>query len=418
MSGSGAHNTSLADRGDIRMSPSAARVLSAVLLAIGAVCVGLTLVLGLTTGDKTVARQALASYHVGFLIAIGFSLGAMAIVMILHQVNAGWAGLIRRQFENVMSLVWPCAILFIPVILLSLLGDPLWKWMDPEYVAGDALYDHKKPYLNTTFFLIRNIVYFVIWIWLAHSLFRYSTQQDLTGDKWLTAKARRMSSYGLLLFALTTAFAAFDWEMTLDFHWFSTMYGVYFFAANVGAAICLVTFILLMLRRSGRLADLVTVEHYHDLGKLMFGFVVFWAYISFSQYFLIWYANIPEETMWYQRRQADGWGTIAIALSLGRFILPFILLMPRPFRRSPAVLAFASVWLIGFHALEVFWIVRPQVYDPATYEPIMLNLLDVAAALGPVSLFLGLLVRKIASGPLVPLHDPRMDESLHHKNYI
>lgn len=388
--------------------------LSAGLIALGLVLAIVTAVAG-AMGDHAAARTAMAAYHTGFLVVTGLALGGLAFNMILHQVNAGWAALIRRQVEQVMAMLPFCALLFLPTLALVFLRPGLlWSWMDPEHVAGDLLYQEKSAYLNTGFFVVRSALYFLVWIWLARSLFRWSVEQDHTGDKWLTAKMRRRSSYGLLLFAFTTAFAGFDWEMTLDHHWFSTMFGVYFFAGNMGAALAFITLVLLALKASGRLSGLVTEEHFHDLGKLLFGFVVFWAYIGFSQYFLIWYGNIPEETAWFVQRREHGWMNVSVALSVGRFIVPFIVLMPRPARRSPLILWLMGLWLVFFHIVDVYWVVRPNIEEAAG----VVGWLDVVGVLAPICLFLGMLVRRIASQPLVPMKDPRLDESIAHWNTI
>jgi hypothetical protein len=402
----------------ITLPSGAGRTLSLALLVVGAVCLLATVVAAFTASGEgaPISKLALGAYHVGFLFVTGVSLGALAFVMMLHQVNAGWSALLRRQVEHVMSMLFPtCLVLFIP-ILISVFVAPgkLGHLLDPAD-QGDVIYREKQPFLNIPFFTVRSIVYFAIWSLLAMALYRYSLRQDSTADRWLTAKARKLSAVGLLLFAFSTAFAAFDWMMALDYHWFSTMFGVYFFAGNFGAGLATVILILLALRKFASFDQVITNEHLHDLGKLLFGFVVFWAYIGFSQYFLIWYANIPEETAWFLKRRTEGWYPYSIALATCRFVIPFILLMPRPFRRSPLLLSLMCAWLLGCHLLDVFWVVRPEVggYPGPTFMWI-----DALAIAGPLFLWAGLLVRKITSGPLTPTNDPRLAESLRHKNYI
>ena len=402
--------TKLLTPANTSLPTGSARTLSIVLLAAGALAVALT-VLGAALGDETSKKVAVASYHVGFLFVLGLTLGSTFLVMILHQVNAGWTATVRRQLENVMSLTPVCLALFIPIAIMA---PTLFHWMDPQHTAGDALYEAKQAYLNRPFFYMRAVVYFALWIGLTQRLYRLSVVQDTDGDRWRTAKARRLSSYGLLIMAFTTAFAGFDWMMSLDYHWFSTMFGVYFFAGFTSAAISLCALLLVILRRAGKLDGLVTHEHLHDVGKLMFVFVVFWAYIAFSQYFIIWYGNIPEETMWFQVRRTDLWMPYSIALAFGRFIIPFVILIPRPWRRSPRILAVVAVWLLAFHALDMFWVVRPTVEDGA----VGFGWLDFAAIAGPICLFFGILARRIASHPLIPMNDPRLDEAVEHKNYV
>ena len=406
----------------VSLRAGAGNALSLGLLVVGAICLLITFAVPLTAGgdaEKPLAAIAMVGYLVGFSVVTGIALGCLAFTMILHQVNAGWSALVRRQVENVMSMLFPlCIALFIP-LLISIFVKPglVWSWMNADYVAGDLIYDWKKGFLNVPFFLGRSVLYFAIWSWLAYSLYSFSRKQDSTADRWLTARARRISSFGLLLFAFSTSFASFDWLMSLDFHWFSTMFGVYFFAGNFGAALSTVILILLALRKFAGLDNLITTEHLHDMGKLLFGFVVFWAYIGFSQYFLIWYANIPEETSWYILRREGGWRYLAVALAAGRFCFPFVMLMPRPWRRSPLVLAFISVWLIGCQIIDIYWVARPTVHD-AGHHSVFFHPIDIVAVLGPICIFVGMLIRRIASGPLVPTNDPRLAESLHHKNSV
>jgi hypothetical protein len=394
------------------------RGLGLFIAAIGLLCAIVTFAVGVAGEDKVAAKAALASYHVGFMFVVSCCFGALGFVMILHQTNAGWSALLRRQVEHIMSLFPVALVLLLPTLYLAYAGGkPLWKWMDPAYVAGDSIYEAKAPFLNKEFFLVRTAIYFGVWMILAGSLYRYSRRQDHTGDRWLTAKARTMSSYGLLLFALTGAFASFDWTMSLDYHFFSTMWGVYFFAGAMGACLCLSLLVYLWLLRKGKLSGLVTNEHLHDMGKLVFAFTVFWAYIGFSQYFLIWYANIPEETSYIKVRTVHHWSNLSVALAAGRFVVPFLVLMPRPFRRNRLVLGSMALWIIGFTFVDLFWQIRPQVTGLG-HSVVPFTWMDGVAMAGPALLFLGALVVRISSGPLVPVNDPRLGESLHHKNYV
>jgi len=410
MAHAAADPASLLRRENINLPAGAGQTLSNALLGLGGAFLAITAV-GAATGEAHAASVALAGYHTGFLVVTGWMLGSMALVMMLHQINAGWSATVRRPLEHVMSLAPLCAVLFIPVLIFS---GALFHWMDPHHTQGDPVYEAKSAYLNTPFFVVRALLYFGLWLWLAGSLYRFSRRQDEDGDRWHTAHARRRSSYGLVILALTTAFAGFDWMMSLDYHWFSTMFGVYFFAGYIGASLALTTLILIALRRVGALQGLITVEHFHDIGKLLFGFAVFWAYIGFSQYFLIWYGNLPEETGWFLVRRTDGWMPYNWALAIGRFAVPFILLMPRFCRRSVFMLGVMSVWILIFHMLDVHWVVRPTVQGVES----TMTWLDVAGALGPVLVFLGFVVRKLASAPLIPVNDPRLAEAMVHKNYV
>ncbi len=403
----------LMSRDNTAFPAGAGKILWIGLLAAGVVCAAIAILKAKNT-EGLAGFQLVASYHAGLMAAVGASLGALFLVMVFHQTNAGWSALIRRQVENLTAFFPFMILLGLPLILFKY---DIWEWMNTKYVESDPLYQSKASFLNENFFWMRSIAYFLIWFWLARSLVGFSKRQDETGDKWLTAKARRRSSYGLLLFAMTTAFAGFDWIMTMDYHWFSTMWGVYFFAQGVGAALALTLLILLILNMRGKLDGLVTVEHHHDLAKLIFGFTVFWAYIGFSQYFLIWYANIPEETAWFALRRTGPWMNYSMALAAGRFIVPFLILMPRPFRRNRMILMFTCVWIIAFHVFDLLWVIRAEAHDGA-HGPVALNAWDALAFAGPLLIFAGVVVMKIVSGPLVPLKDPRFTESLGHKNYV
>ncbi len=417
MSAIGMTQDQILRRDNVHLNEGAGTMSSLLFMLIGAALTGVCVVAALT-GDAERAKQALHAYHVGFLVTVGFSITGLGLVMILHQTNAGWTGAIRRQFENLMRLAWVGGLFFIGGVALQAVlmgkGVYLFEWMDAAKTDGDILYQKKAAYLNLPFFGIRAIIYFAIWLGFGHLLWSLSTKQDRDGDRWHTAVARKISAPGLIFFALSTAFAGFDWVMSLDYHWYSTMLGVWFFAGSMVSTIALGTLVLIVLRSFGRLHGAFTEEHQHDLGKLLFAFTVFWAYISFSQYFLIWYANIPEETAYFVARKTGSWEIFFKVLPFGHFVIPFIWLIPRPARRKFFHVGVACVWLLVMHIVDVFWYVRPESGDfiPANAW------IDVCGAFGPPLVFVGLLIRKVASGPLIALKDPRMDEALHHKNFV
>jgi hypothetical protein len=326
---------------------------------------------------ETLVRQAAAAYHVGAVIALGFTLGPLGIVMILHQVAAGWSVTLRRQIENMAAMV-PYAV---GLVWISAVLGPfthLWHWMHVPTELGV-----KGAFLNPAFFYVRLFIYSLVWIFLSSRLNQLSRQQDITGDKWLSNKAKFTSAFGLLLFALSVAFGGFDLVMTLDYHWFSTMFPVYFFAGNMITALSLTAVVLFLLRSHGKLKGLITSEHFHDLGKLMLGFTVFWAYIAFSQYFLIWYAGIPEETAWFNARLTGGWDTIAKLMMFGHFVGPFLVLLFRATKRTPALLALVGLWQILMHCTDIFWQIRPDIYKEITPHTMGLAWVDLAGHQGP-----------------------------------
>lgn len=382
---------------------------------VGVIGIVVVAVSGFSSGADN-QKHALTSYHMGFLYALGIALGALGLQMIFQQFNAGWSATVRRTAETIASLFPIIALLFIPIAVIELVYKQghLFSWMNPAN-HGDVIYQEKALWLNPTRWLVAACIYFLIWILLGRKLYALSRKQDETGDRWLTARARFISSFGLLAFALSTAFASFDWLMGMDYHWFSTMFGVYFFAGSTVSCLAVMCVILCSLRISGRLGKTFTEEHQHDLGKLLFAFTVFWAYVTFAQYFLIWYSNVPEETAFYNLRNDHGYQNIFQILCLGHFLLPFVLLLVRPLKRNPHTLRIVALWMIVMHAADLIYIARPIVRNVLPGTNIWV---DIAGILGPTCLFLGCVVWKMGKAPLVPLKDPRLNELLAHKNYV
>jgi len=393
---------------------------SNLLIGVGGVGVVATIAGSFVLGPS----RALAAWHVGAMSALAMCLGAMFWVMVFHLTGAGWSVTLRRQFENLMGLMPVALALVAPVLIIELFvtHGSLFEWMNPDHTAGDLLYEHKRVYLSSGFFIIRWGVYILVWMILVTKLIRLSTAQDKSGDASLTLRARFTSSWGMLAFALTTAFAAFDWLMSLDYEFFSTMWGVYFFAGGVSAAPCVIALVFYFVQRTGRAQGLVTREHRHDLGKLMFGFCVFWAYIGFSQYFLIWYSNLPEETAFMRVRQTNGYMGLTVLLVVGHFVLPFLILLFVGIKRSAWALPTMAVWLLLMHAVDIYWIVRPEAHALGEAGRAAWSAgsvwLDVAGVVGAWGLFFGALCRRVAGGPLIPIRDPRLAESLRHRNYV
>ncbi|MBL8763114.1 MAG: hypothetical protein JNM07_02455 [Phycisphaerae bacterium] len=395
--------------------------LSTGLIGLGVACIAVVAAVALgmvkLSGSESGLKYALFSYHVGFAVALGMSLGSLGVVMILNAFAAGWSTTLRRQFENAAAMLPVVLALFLPVLAAALLAPgKMFKWMDAAAVAGEPLAEHKAPYLNINFWILRAAIFFAIWLFLSWRMVGLSRAQDESGDRRITSRLRAMSCWGLPLFALSLTFAGFDWFKGLDYKWFSTMFGVYYFAGNTLLALALIIVTLALLRRAGRLQGLVTEDHFHDLGKLLFSFTVFWAYVAFSQYFLIWYANIPEETAWYQHRMQGGWQVLGALMIVGHFIGPFLILLFRAVKRSPTLLALVAVWQFLMCSADLFYVIRPMAYpDSSGLEHVWL---DVLGWLGPVLVLLGFFARRVASNPLVPLKDPRLHEAMAHKNYV
>ena len=401
---------------NINVKPGLLDMPSNLLLLIGIIGLAATVALSFIFGTK----HALASYEVGVFTVTAFSLGGLFWNMVFHLVNAGWTGTVRRQLEQLMMMIPVCLGMILVIVAVELAYDGVllsWMGLNP---ATDHLLDVKKGFLNRPFFVIRFLIYGVLWLFLATRLWRNSVNQDATGDRMLTLKSRFMSAWGMPVFALSLAFFAFDFMMAMDYRFFSTMWGVYFFASCALGSIAVVLMMLCILRGLGLLTGLVTKEHTHDLGKLLFGFTVFWTYIAFSQYFLIWYANIPEETAWYVNRKVGGWENLAAFLVIGHFIIPFLVLLFRDVKRHVAGAAIMAAWIIFMIVMDFMWVVRPMVYlgDSAPGPGAAGWILDIAAIVGVLGIWFGFLLKRIAREPLVAKNDPKMPEALRHRNYV
>ena len=379
----------------------AARLLAAV--GVGALGLGF-----LWAGrDGQTASLAYHRYLVSYCFWLSIGLGSLFFVGVQHATRAGWSVCLRRTAEALAGGLWVLALLFLPILASVLSGsDRLYGWNDPALAGG--LVAHKAPYLNAPFFALRAVAYWAVWCLLAWFFWHGSTRQDASGDPALTVRMERFSGPALVLFAVAITFAAFDWLMSLQPEWFSTIFGVYYFSGAAVAAVAVLILAGLILQGAGRLRREWTVEHYHDLGKLLFGFVVFWGYIAFSQYLLIWYGNLPEETVWYARRQSGPWGGVSLALLVGHLLIPFLGLLSRGSKRRPAVLGFWAAWMLAAHWLDLYWLVMPGV----AHERLPLGVLDLCWLVGVGALYMAAVLRLVAAVPLLPQGDPRLGESL------
>lgn len=378
-----------------------ARTLLAILGVAGLLAGG---ILGM--GDP---KQFFASYLVAFLFFMSIGLGGLFFVLIQFVTRAGWSVAVRRQSENLMFMLVLCALFFLPLVAgLS----ALFPWLDAAKVAQDPILQGKQGYLNTPFFLARSLVYILSWAGIAYWFRRRSIQQDAGGDPRITRHLQNLSAPAIVWFAVTVNYASFDWIMSLDPHWYSTIFGVYFFAGVVTSSLSTLILMLLILQGRNRLTGVVNEEHFHDLGKLLFGFVVFWAYIAFSQFMLIWYGNLPEETIWFAQRWKDGWQYASILLAAGHFFIPFFVLLSRDTKRQMKIIGAAAIWMLVMHYLDLYWLVMPSV-DSAGLQ---FHLLDLLALVGLGGLFLAALIQVSMRSALVPTHDPRLAESLSFEN--
>ena len=354
-------------------------------------------------------KQFFFSWLVSFLFFLSLALGGLFFVLIQYAAQGGWGIVLRRVGETIFATIPAMAVLFLP--LLFGLHD-LFEWSHHEAVEQDALLQWKAPYLNVTFFLIRAFIYFAIWSLIALLYYQVSRRQDATGDPAISARLRRLAGPAIIVLAITQTFASIDWIMSLNPHWYSTMFGVYFFAGSFVGFIALLSVLAPAMMRARLLDTVVTAEHLHDVGKLLFAFTAFWAYIAFSQFFLIWYANLPEETIWYKARLVGSWKTVSVLLMIGHFGVPFLYLMGRTVKRHGATLALGGAWILAMHFIDLYWQVMPTMHA----DGVRPALLDVTAFMAVGGCFVAAASWLMRRQALVPLRDPRLPESLAFEN--
>jgi hypothetical protein len=351
-------------------------------------------------------EQFFRSYLVGFMACLGIALGSLAITMIHHMTGGGWGMVSRRPLEAAAGTLPLLALYFVPIALFGL--KPLYLWARPEAVAGDAILQMKAPYLNIPFFLGRAAFYFVVWNLLALTLGRWSREQDEAAPRAVGAerKFRILSASGLLLYALTITFASIDWVMSLDPHWYSTIFGILFMGGQGLSALAFVIIVLASVRNLPPLAGVLKPLHFHDLGKLMFAFTMLWAYFSFSQFLIIWSGNLPEEIPWYLERMRGVWGFVAIALVLVQFAAPFLLLLSRDLKRNPHLLRNVALVVLAMRFVDLLWLIKPGVGG------LTLHWMDLALPAGLFGLWLFVFVARLRKRPALPVHDPYFAEAM------
>lgn len=353
--------------------------------------------------------QFFHSYLVAFVFWTGVALGCMAILMLQHLTGGAWGLVIRRVLESASRTIPLMLILFIP---LAIGMSYLYEWIHPDHLqdAERKVIEGKAPYLNVTFFLIRAAVYFTIWIVLSYFLNKWSVEQDQTADRSLLRRFRMLSGPGIVLFVLTTTFAAIDWVMSLDATWSSTIFGLIFVAswALSGFAFMIAVMAVLVNRRP--LAGVVAPAHFHDLGKLLLAFVMLWAYFDFSQFLIIWSGNLPEEARWYLHRMYGFWGFIALAVIILHFALPFVMLLSRDLKRSARLLAIVAGLVFIMRFIDLFWLIEPEFYRRGFH--IRWMWMDVAAWIGVGGVWLWFFTSQLKRRPLLPLNDPQLEEVL------
>jgi hypothetical protein len=352
--------------------------------------------------------QFLQSYLVAFIFWTGVGLGCLAILMLHHMVGGTWGFALRRLLESGSKTVILMGILVIP-LLASL--PHLYSWAGPA-AATEALPPFKRFYLNTPFFLARSIIYFSAWIGLVWFLNKWSTEQDRTGEPGILRRLQNLSGAGLLIYGLTVTYASVDWAMSLEPKWFSTIYGMIFMVTQALSATALVTIMVALLSDRKPLSDVVTPLLFNDFGNLLLTFTMLWAYLSFSQYLIIWAGNLQDEIPWYLVRASGGWAWIALALIVFHFAIPFVLLLTRFVKRRKRALAAVAAGLIVMSVVDIYWLTAPAFRDQR--QGPVFHLMDWGAVIGIGGLWMWVFLSQLKARPLLPLHDPRLEEVLHH----
>ena len=378
---------------------------------IGVLFLAISAVLGFLHGDG--GRQFFFSYLAPYMLFLALTLGGLFMVVMFHLTGTRWGIVVRRVAEIVANNAWVMAILILPILIPMLMGNHhLYMWTDHEVVAQNHALHAKAPYLNVSFFAARMVFYFAVWILLAWYYLRKSSAQDVQADPRLSNGPRKWSGPAMILFGLTMTFAAFDLLMSLEPGWFSTIFGVYYFATCVLMIYCSQVLLLHWLQRRGRLLHSVNIEHYHDLGKMMFAFVFFWGYIGFSQFMLIWYANIPEETVWFQPRMNTSWAWWSLLLLFGHLLIPFPGLLSRHMKRHRLLLQCWAAWLILMCWADMYWLVMPTM-SPHGFT---FHLLDITCLLGIGGISIAAIAHRAKRYNLVPVNDPYLPQSLAFEN--
>jgi hypothetical protein len=352
-------------------------------------------------------EQFFQSYLLGFVFWMGIALGSFAVLLLHHTFGAGWGFVVQRPTEAATRTFPLMFVLFLP--LLAGMHD-LYHWTHAEAVAADKFLQHKAAYLNTPFFIGRAVFYFAAWIGVSWLLSKWSAQLDETGDARIAERLRAFGPAGLLVYGLTATFAAVDWLMSLDPHWFSTMFGLIFIGGQVLATFAFMILVTRVLSKHQPMKDRAHAAQYHDLGNLTLAFTMIWAYLSFSQFLIIWSGNLPETITWYTDRSRGGWQWVALLLFLLNFALPFALLLSRFTKRRIDALARVAVIILGMRLVDLFWVIAPKFHAGSFH----LHWLDVAAPVGIGGVWLWFFLNELKKRPVLPAGDPRMEEALAH----
>ncbi|MCE1187513.1 MAG: quinol:cytochrome C oxidoreductase [Ignavibacteria bacterium] len=353
------------------------------------------------------AHFAMSTYLFTYAFLVSIAVGGMLLFALEYVVGAEWSVPIRRVIEVTASLVPVLLLLVIPLLLHI---KDLFHWAHNDVVQNDAILKAKSPYLNIQFFIIRAVGSVLLWYLFYFFMTKNSRKQDETGDQNLTKKNIRLGAIFIPVFAITITMNAIDWIMSLEPHWYSTIFGVYFFAGSVLASLSVVTIATVLLRENGYLHPEMVDDHYFSLGALLFAFINFWAYIAFSQYLLIWYANLPEETFWLLHRWEGGWIVVSLALIIIHFVVPYAVLLSQPAKMDPKRLKFVAVWILFAHFIDLYWLVMPNMH--AEKFSILSIILQFAFPTAAVGVLVLVFYYGVNRQNMVPVGDPKLKKGL------
>ncbi|MGV3516859.1 hypothetical protein [Luteitalea sp.] len=364
---------------------------------------GLVGLLGMAVGFASDHAQFYKSYLLGYVFVLGIPIGSLALLMIHHLSGGRWSLALRRTFEASSRTLPLMAVLFLPIIFGI---HDLYHWSHADVVANDAILRHKAPYLNQSGFIIRAVVYFVVWSFLALMLARWSAQQDT--ERFPLDRFNKISGPGVLILGLTVTFASVDWVMSLDAHWFSTLFGLWFLVGMALTALAFSIVVAALLHNNANVAKALSTDRFHDYGTLLYAFIMLWAYLSYSQFLIIWSANLPEEIPYYLRRFGDGWQGVTLVVVAGHFVLPWLLLLFRSNKRTTRRLVAVACFMLVMRFLDVFWLIAPWVKQGA----FGVHWMDIAAVLGVFGLWVGAFCYLLKGRAVLPVGDPYLPEAL------
>ena len=371
----------------------------------GAALIGVVLaIVGFVMAGQERFFQA---YLVAYVFWAGIALGSLALLMVQHLSGGAWGLVIRRPLEAAVRTLPIMAALFIPIVIG--MGD-LYHWSHPEVAANDPVIREKVAYLNPTFFIVRQVLYFAVWLTISSRLLKWSAEQDQTGDPGLVRKFSILSGGGLVVYSLTVTFALIDWTMSVNPHWFSTMWGPLHMVGQGLSAMAFAIVIVIMLSQMPPLNRVVTAHHLHDLGKLLFAFLMLWAYLTFSQFLIVWSANLVEEIPHYLIRWDGGYQYLSGFMILGHFAVPYALLLSRDLKRDSRRLRIIATWILFARVFDYYWHVAPEFHE----EGLAVGLLDVALPVAIGGIFLALYAVNLRGRSLLPVNDPGMAKALAH----